>query len=196
MDEAVEDDPIARFLRQQAAAAVELQGEPGTMTLATTGADGRPSARLVLLRAVDARGFTFYSSYAGRKAIELAANPHAALVFYWPTTSSQVRVEGTVDRLPAADSEAYWTRRPRGSQLAARASRQSQPIASREALEAAWAAEAAAVGEGPVPRPADWGGYRLVPARIEFWSGRPDRLHDREVYTVAGDGWRRERLQP
>jgi pyridoxamine 5'-phosphate oxidase len=159
------------------------------MALATATRDGRPSARMVLLKDADERGFVFFTSYESRKGDELEANPRAALLFHRP--GRQVRVEGRVERVGEEESDAYWTTRPPGSRRSAAASRQSQPIESRAALEAAVAAQP----EEP-PRPAWWGGYRLVPERFEFWEHRDDRLHDRRLFTRAGDGWEVVRLQP
>jgi len=162
------------------------------MVLATATPEGAPSARLVLLKEVDAEdGFVFYSGYESRKGRELAANPRAALLFYWDVLGRQVRVEGRVERLAAADSDAYWQSRPPGSRRSAAASRQSEPIESRAALERA----VSELDEAP-PRPERWGGYRLVPDEVELWQHRDDRLHDRLRYRREGAGWRRERLQP
>ena len=167
------------------------------MTLATATPDGQPSARMVLLRGFDARGFVFHTNYESRKAGELTRNPRAALVFYWAGLERQVRVEGRIERVSAEESDAYFAGRPRGSQLSACASPQSQLVDSREVLEQR-AQELAVEYEGrPVPRPAIWGGYRVVPAAIEFWQGRANRLHDRLQYVPReGGGWRVERLAP
>jgi len=159
------------------------------VALATASADGRPSARMVLLKSADDAGFTFFTNYDSRKGRELAENPHAALLFHLP--GRQVRVEGRVERVPAAESDTYWAMRPPASRRSAAASRQSQPIESREALEAAVAAQPA-----EPPRPDSWGGYRLVPERLEFWEHRDDRLHDRHLFTRDADGWTVVRLQP
>jgi pyridoxamine 5'-phosphate oxidase len=159
------------------------------VVLATATRDGRPSARMVLLKGADDRGFTFFSNYDSRKGRELEANPHAALLFHRP--GIQVRVEGPVSRITAEESDAYWQTRPVASRRSAAASRQSQPIASRAELEAAVAAQ-------PVepPRPASWGGYRLVPEVYEFWRHRDDRLHERHLFRRRGDGWEVVLLQP
>jgi len=167
------------------------------MTLATADKNGRPSARVVLLKAVDERGFVFYTNYESRKAQELAENPQAALVFYWSDQERQVCVAGEVSKLPPADSDAYWNSRPRGSNLGALASKQSAVVQDRTALEERWAKVDAQYRDGQIPRPGFWGGYSLRPRRIEFWQGRPNRLHDRFCYTRQPDQtWRIERLSP
>ena len=166
------------------------------MVLATTTGAGQPSARTVLLKDVDPRGFIFFTNYDSRKGQELAGNPNAALVFYWPELERQVCVAGAVTKLPVAESEAYFQSRPRGSQLGAWASNQSTVVESRKVLDEKWQ-EAAATFPRQVPRPPNWGGFVLAPARIEFWQGRPSRLHDRFCYTKQSDGaWRIERLSP
>jgi pyridoxamine 5'-phosphate oxidase len=166
------------------------------MTLATADAHGRPSARQVLLRGLDARGLVFFTNRASRKGGELAQNPHAALVFHWWELGRQVRVEGRVEKVSDEESEAYWRTRPRASQLAAWASPQSQPIADRGALDRLYAAEEERFGGDEVPLPPFWGGYRVVPETIELWQHRDDRLHDRVRYRRGADGWVRDRLAP
>jgi pyridoxamine 5'-phosphate oxidase len=186
-------DPLALFrewFEEARAAGVDV---PEAMTLATADAEGRPSARMLLLKSADERGFAFFTGYESRKGQELAANPRAALVFYWRPLGRQVRVEGPVRRLSKEESDAYWQTRPLRSRAAAAASRQSEPIESREALEAEFERQLA-VGEPP--RPERWGGYVLGPEAIEFWQHRDDRLHERIRFTRAREGWRAELLSP
>jgi pyridoxamine 5'-phosphate oxidase len=168
------------------------------MVLATASTDGAPGARTVLLRGLDARGFDFFTNYGSRKAQELDANPHAALVFHWQPLRRQVVVDGVVERLSAAESDAYFEMRPYGSRLGALASPQSRVIDSREELEAAYAELAGRHRENdPPPRPEWWGGYRVAPVAVEFWQGRPNRLHDRLRFVRADSGnWKLERLAP
>jgi pyridoxamine 5'-phosphate oxidase len=165
------------------------------MTLATADERGRPSARLVLLKGADERGFVFFTNRESRKARELEANPFAALCIHWPASHQQVRVEGRVERAGDDESDAYFASRPREAQLGAWASEQSAPLASREALEAR-VRELGARYPGAVPRPPHWGGYRVVPDRIELWFEGPARLHDRFLYVREGDGWTMTRLNP
>jgi pyridoxamine 5'-phosphate oxidase len=166
------------------------------MTLATATPDGRPSARMVLLRGFDERGFCFYTNYESRKGIELAANPRAALVFWWGELERQVRIEGTVSATSREESEAYFHSRPPGSQLSAAASPQSRVIEGRAILERRVAELATGSTDGKVPLPEFWGGYRLAHEVVEFWQGRPNRLHDRLRYRRVGAAWRIERLAP
>ena len=192
----VDADPVVQFGRWFEQAERSGLLEPHAMTLATATPDGRPSARMVLLRGFDERGFCFYTNYESRKAAELAANPRAALVFWWAELERQVRIEGTVERTSRAESEAYFASRPPGSQLSAAASPQSRVIADRAVVERRVAELATAVPDGPVPLPDFWGGYRLAHEVVEFWQGRPNRLHDRLRYRRAGDRWKIERLAP
>jgi len=189
-------DPIALFQIWLADAIAAGAPEPTGMTLATVDAAGRPSARVVLLKGVDPRGFTFFTNYDSSKALELLANPRAALCFWWSALERQVRVEGTVARVSAEESDAYFATRPRASQLGAAASPQSREVASREELEQCLLQVTRLYEGGPVPRPPGWGGYRLAPEAIEFWQGRPARLHDRLRYSRAGKAWKRVRLAP
>ena len=188
-------DPLRQVAAWYADAVAAGLSQPESMALATTTSDGRPSVRMVLLRAQDERGFAFFTNRESRKARELAANPRAALVLYWQPLHRQVRIEGVVEELTADESAAYFATRPRGSQLAAWASAQSQPVVSRDELDRLYD-ETAARFTGDVPLPPFWGGYRVVPEAIEFWHGRENRLHDRIRYERRGDGWTPRRLQP
>jgi pyridoxamine 5'-phosphate oxidase len=190
-------DPIAQFRRWFEDAGRAGIFEPNAMTLATVDADGQPSARVVLLKGLDQRGLVFFTNLASRKSRELAANAGAALVFWWGPLARQVRFEGTVERVAEAESDAYFASRPRGSQIGAWASAQSRVIAGREVLEEAARSYDERFAAGAVPRPGFWGGFRLLPVRVEFWQGRGDRLHDRLRYARdAGGAWRIERLAP
>jgi pyridoxamine 5'-phosphate oxidase len=192
----LDDDPVAQFGRWFGEAERAEEIEPNAMTLATSSPDGRPSARIVLLKGFGPDGFVFFSNYASRKGDELAANPNAALVFWWPPLERQVRLEGRVERTTTEESEAYWASRPLGSRLAALASAQSQVLAGREELVRRVEELAARHRDGDVPLPEAWGGYRLVPDAFEFWQGQPNRLHDRFRYTRRQDGWLVQRLSP
>jgi pyridoxamine 5'-phosphate oxidase len=188
-------EPFAQFGAWLDAALAASLKEPNAMTLATADAAGRPTARIVLLRGWDERGFVFFTNYDSRKGRELAANPHASLLFFWDVLERQVRIDGDIERLSAAESDAYFARRPRGHRLSAWASPQSTVVPDRASLEAAMADADARFGDD-VPRPPYWGGYRVIPAAIEFWQGRRNRVHDRIAYRRADDGWVRERLAP
>jgi pyridoxamine 5'-phosphate oxidase len=193
----VASDPIEQFRSWfDEVLAADLH-EPNAMTLATATPEGRPSARVVLLKGFDERGFVFYTSYVGRKSEELETNPNCALVFYWGELERQVRVEGRASRVSEEESDEYFGSRPRGSQLGAWASEQSRPVEGRGALEERLRGLEAEYEGREVPRPPFWGGYQVEPEVIEFWQGRENRLHDRLVYRRSDNGeWGRERLQP
>ncbi len=188
-------DPIAGFLQ-----AVQRAQDAGVDTapaaLGTADVRGRPSVRMVLVRHADARGFVFYTNHLSRKARDLTSNPQAALCFHWPALEQQIRAEGRVERLGPRESDAYFATRPRGSQLGAWASEQSAPLPARELLDERYREVERRFGAGDVPRPPFWGGYRLIPDQVEFWYGRPDRLHDRILFTRHEAAWRKERLYP
>jgi pyridoxamine 5'-phosphate oxidase len=190
------DDPLRLFQDLFERAQAAESGDATAGALATADASGRPSVRMVLLKGVDAEGFVFFTNYESRKARELQVNPWAALCFHWPSLGSQVRAEGQVERVSGPESDAYFATRPRGSQLAAWASRQSEVLASREELLARYKEAEARFAEVPVPRPPFWGGYRLRPDRIEFWQSEEMRLHRRLCYLREGGAWRTQALQP
>lgn len=191
-------DPFVQFDEWFAEATDAEPGLPDAAALATVSAEGRPSSRVVLVKRVSSEGFEFFTNYESRKGGDLAANPAAALTYHWKSVGRSVRVEGDAHRLPPEASDAYWYSRPRGSRISARISSQSRAVDSRTDLETRSAAEAARIGEAEVDRPSHWGGYRLVPVRIEFWTHRDDRLHDRlEFARKAADGeWQTRLLQP
>lgn len=192
----VDPDPIRQFDRWFADAVSARVEEPNAMTLATASRDGVPSARIVLLKGVDAAGFVFYTDYRSRKGAELTENPLAALTFLWKEIERQVRISGAVSRIGAAESEAYFRTRPPGSRLGAWASQQSAVIPSRAELEERLREVSLRFPDGDVPLPPHWGGFRVVPDEIEFWQGRPDRLHDRLLYQREESGWKISRLSP
>jgi pyridoxamine 5'-phosphate oxidase len=196
LDEADADaDPFRQFTRWFDEALNADLMEPNAMALATVDAHGRPGSRMVLLKGVDEKGFVFFTNYESRKGLDLAGNPMAALLFWWDRLHRQVRVEGRVEKVEDAESERYFESRPYGSRIGAAASPQSRVIGSRADLEERFRALEAAHPED-LPRPAHWGGFRVVPDHFEFWQGRESRLHDRLVYRPAGDAWRIERLAP
>jgi pyridoxamine 5'-phosphate oxidase len=190
------NDPLEQFGRWFAEAQETGLRVPEAMALATAGADGAPSVRMVLLKGADERGFTFFTGYGSRKAAELDANPHAALLFHWDPLHRQVRVEGAVERVLAEESDAYFASRPRSAQIAATASRQGRVLASRAELDAEVARLEREYAGRDVPRPEHWGGYRLVPDSYEFWQHRDNRLHDRLRYRREDGRWTIERLSP
>ena len=188
-------DPFAQFERWfQEALAAKLP-LANAMTLATVTPQGAPDARIVLLKGVEAGGFVFYTNYESRKGRQLAARAEACLVFFWSELERQVRIDGQVEKVSAAESDAYFASRPVGARLSAHASAQSSVVGGREVLEAEMQKKKDRYGDSP-PRPAHWGGYRVIPARIEFWQGRENRLHDRLLYRRAGERWTIERLAP
>ena len=191
----LDPDPLRQFAAwySQAVDAVDV---PEAVVLATATSSGGPSARMVLLKGFDQRGFVFYTNYFSRKGQEIAQNPRAAMLFHWSPLGRQVRVEGAVHRIDAAESDAYFKTRPVGSRLSAAASPQSRPVGNREVLATAVAELASRYPDGAVPRPEEWGGLRLVPSRFEFWQHGDDRLHDRFTYRREGEAWTVERLGP
>ncbi len=188
-------DPLAQFERWFNDALAAQLPLANAMTLATAASGGAPDARIVLLKGVDNGGFVFYTNYESRKGRQLATQPQACLVFFWAPLERQVRIDGAVEKVSAAESDAYFATRPVGARLSARASAQSSVVAGRQVLESAVKEEKSKYGENP-PRPARWGGYRVIPSRMEFWQGRENRLHDRLLYLRDGGSWKIERLAP
>lgn len=191
-----ETDPLALFARWLADATASEPNDPNALALATADADGAPDVRMVLLKAADARGFSFYSNAESAKGLQIAANPRAALVFHWKTLRRQVRVRGRVEEVEAAEADAYFASRAREARIGAWASRQSRPLESPAALAAAIEVQTRRFEGIEPPRPPHWSAWRVVPDSFEFWRDRPFRLHDRLVFTRAGEGWRTARLQP
>jgi pyridoxamine 5'-phosphate oxidase len=190
-------DPIAQFGKWFDEAIMAKIAEPNAMSVATVDANGRPSSRILLIKEFDPRGFVWFTNYTSRKGHDLEQNNHAALLFHWVELERQVRIEGRVEKISAAESDAYFNSRPLASRIGAIASHQSAPIASREALDVLFAQAEQSVGSEAPQRPDHWGGYRLIPDYLEFWQGRRSRLHDRIAYRLHADGrWERERLQP
>ena len=187
---------IERFNRAMGRAEEAGLHLPNGITLATVGADGRPSSRIVLLKGADERGFSFYTNIDSRKARELRDDPRASICIWWPTLEEQVRVDGSVEPVGDEEADAYWATRPRGSQLGAWASRQSEPLSSHEDLRARFEKLQDDFDGRTIPRPEFWSGYRLVPDRIEFWKGRDDRLNERELFIRTADGWEMTLLNP
>jgi pyridoxamine 5'-phosphate oxidase len=196
-EEDVDPDPIRQFRDWFGEASLSEVPEVNAMALATATPEGRPSVRMVLLRGFDERGFTFFTNYESRKSRELEENPRAALVMFWHELERQVRIEGRVERVSNEESDRYFHGRPAGSRIGAWASPQSRVIPDRDALEALYTEAESRYPEGAIPRPSNWGGYRVIPDAIEFWQGRPNRLHDRLLYTRRPEGgWFIERLAP
>jgi pyridoxamine 5'-phosphate oxidase len=191
----VAHDPFVQFDRWFTEAIAAKMPMLNAMTLATVSASGQPAARIVLLKGVDARGFVFFTNYSSRKGTELAANPAAALLFHWTELEREVRIDGRVEKVTAQESDEYFASRPLGSRHAAIASPQSEVVPDRAALEKRFTDAEKSHGDSPA-RPPHWGGYRVLPAAIEFWQGRPNRLHDRILYSRTDDGWKITRLAP
>jgi pyridoxamine 5'-phosphate oxidase len=196
LEEDLQVNPLDQFEDWFQAAGKHEPNEPNAMTLATCTREGRPSARIVLLKSFDSRGFVFYSNFESRKGRELLDNPFAALVFYWPKSQRQIRIEGSVQRVEAELSDRYFQQRPAGARLGAWASNQSRPVASRAALDEIRSSAEQRFASGEIPRPEYWGGYRVAPESYEFWQGQPSRFHDRLIYTKSAEGWTIQRFMP
>lgn len=195
-EQSVAAEPLTQFRIWFDAALASGIVEPNAMLLSTADAEGRPSARVVLLKDIDDRGLSFFTNYNSRKGGDIAENPYVSLTFWWQELERQVRVEGRAEQLSDAESDLYFASRPRGSRLGAWASPQSAVVSSREELERALQEVESRFGDGDVERPPHWGGYRVIPENVEFWQGRPARLHDRIRYRVDGEEWKIERLGP
>ena len=192
----VGDDPLTFFSKWFQEARASQVNEVNAMTVATVDSNGKPHARIVLLKGLDAKGFVFFTNYNSAKGSDLLAHPFASLVFFWPELERQVRVEGMVEKVSSAESDQYFQSRPDGSKLGAWASPQSQEIDSRDILDANYNKYSSEFNEGHIPRPEHWGGYRVIPNKIEFWQGRSSRMHDRIVFTRSDAGWNKSRLAP
>ena len=192
----VHDDPMERFDAAFERAREFESFEPTLAALASVGAQGQPSVRFVLVNVVDGRGFCFFTNYGSRKAGELLTNPRASLAYHWTSIGEQIRIEGQVEKVSEEESDAYFAQRPRGSRIGAWASDQSRPLESYATLQRKFHSLKEGFGSGDVPRPEYWGGYRLVPSKVEFWLDRPDRLHERYLYVRGEQGWHRQQLQP
>jgi len=192
----VNTDPFEEFTVWFDEARATETAERDAVAVASADADGRPSVRIVLMRAYDERGFVFYTNLGSRKCHDFTENPYAAMCFHWKSTARQVRIDGTVELVSDEEADSYFDSRPRESQIGAWASRQSELLASRDELERRVAGYTEKFGDGPIPRPAFWSGYRLVPTHFEFWDERPARLHDRACYVRDGDRWRTHRIYP
>jgi pyridoxamine 5'-phosphate oxidase len=195
-DEGLDADPIHLFRKWLQTAVDENIPEVNAMTLATATREGHPSARTVLLKGFDENGFVFYTNYKGRKAAEIEKNPYAALLIFWKELERQIRIEGRVEKVSESDSDEYFNSRPLESKLSAIVSNQSRPIESRGQLEEMWIENLKKYDNKEIPRPVYWGGYRVIPDKIEFWQGRPNRMHDRILYSKTETGWKIQRLQP
>lgn len=196
LEEGVSADPFQQFRVWFDAAVVSERDEPNACALATAGEDLQPSVRMVLLKSFDERGFVVYTNYHSAKGRQIEENPLVSLLFYWPSLERQVRIQGRCERVAVSEADAYFASRPKGSQLGAAVSRQSEVAPSRQTIDDAYTALERSVGDGDVPRPEHWGGYRVVPSSFEFWQGRESRLHDRLRYSRRNGAWELERLWP